>query len=109
MELRALQTPESDHASLWRIPSAPSFRSLSAYAEVLVTQPFMSPSSFMVDKMEAFAAKRDLCFWISTWPAWHFPGHALFVEWASMKSIFYKIRSEQERSGERVSLVVYPR
>ena len=75
------------HTTLWRRTGTPS-----RFAEVLVTQPYF----YNLDKMIAFATEKDLWFWVSERPAWHFPKGVFFIEWASPQSRFASLRGKQE-------------
>jgi hypothetical protein len=60
--------PEADHPSLWLRDGKPV---------AFVSQPYQIGD---VEKLGSFCRDRDLRCTITTWPAWHYPGNALFVE-----------------------------
>jgi hypothetical protein len=49
-----------------------------------------------LEAMKTFATKKNLWFWISKRPAWHYPGFVAFVEWSAPWSEFAKKRSMAE-------------
>lgn len=63
--------PGDDHCSLWLRNGEPA---------VWVSQPYPLSSS-KIGQMTYVAEQYGLSFEISTWPAWHYPGSVLFVEW----------------------------
>jgi hypothetical protein len=79
--------PCCDHTTLWRRKGTQP-----RFAEVFVTQPYW----YDLDEMVPFAKEQGLWFWISEWPAWHFPRGAFFIEWANPKSHFAVQRATQE-------------
>lgn len=67
--------PNDDHVTMWRKPTDRG-RKISIW----VSQPY--PLGFDgLREMVDFANRHGLQFKVSTWPAWHYPGSVLFVEW----------------------------
>ena len=81
--------PNSDHTSLWRIKGQHS-----RFAQVFVSQPYGYEHN--LEAMKTFATKKNLWFWVSKRPAWHYPGSVDFVEWSAPWSEFAKKRSTAE-------------
>jgi hypothetical protein len=79
--------PYTDHASLWRIKGQQP-----RFAQVFVSQPY----GIALEEMKAFAAEKNLWFWVSRRPAWHYPGVVKFVEWSAPGSDFARKRSTAE-------------
>jgi len=67
--------PRDDHVSLWR-------QGGERHPCVWVSQPYALAASDL-GEMARFAEAHALDFSIATWPAWHYPGSVLFVEWTT--------------------------
>jgi hypothetical protein len=86
------QLPYDDHVSMWRRPTDRGSK-ISHW----ISQPYPLSAAALKDMYEA-AQRLGLEFSISTWPAWHYPGSVLFVEWRISGSEATEIRKAVGRS-----------
>lgn len=63
--------PASDHVTYYNKDGKPFS---------VVSQPYGTSNRPIAEAAE-FAKKYDLEFEISAWPAWHYPGAVIFIEW----------------------------
>jgi hypothetical protein len=63
--------PADDHTSLWLHDGKPA---------IWVSQPY-GVSNFVLAEIAIVATRFRLRCDIDTWPAWHYPGHVLMLEW----------------------------
>lgn len=65
--------PGADHYSLW-------IDKKTKRPEIFVSQPYHF-YEITAERTVEFCKKFGLKFTIKTWPAWHYPGHVLFIEY----------------------------
>jgi hypothetical protein len=86
------QLPYDDHVSMWRRPTDRGHK-ISRW----ISQPYPL-SAKALNEMHEAAQRLGLEFSISNWPAWHYPGSVLFVEWRLIGSEAAEIRKAVGRS-----------
>lgn len=80
----ACQPPGSDHETLWSYKNKPV---------VYVFQPY-GLGGETIEELFAYCQKWGFRTQIDTWPAWHYPGHILFVELYVKGGLYEELKKE---------------